>query len=410
VRNGYAVIFDSAEQIPETLLQTVINTVISVDNATLVFTFDIDKCYIFEDRIFRLLIDWGIIPINERIENFVAAPEILDRVIAENLPYAGQKMSEELRELCGGNFNMLKKLIWLINNKQDDYERVSTDVTSAYFHSVVEDKFRGLPKDLFDVFKKSSIIGKIFQSHVLESPDGFSISGVRAYLNKLEAMNVLIHKYLSEDIYEFNPDGMHDGVLNCIEPHEKIEWEKILRHYYITKLESGKSDYERIEYLWKIKKLSLSLGDRKTVFSTNRNLLYLYIKSSDDEKACTISKELLRYCKDECSDMQLYRLLAFHNAKLSIKLGYDRAALTALNLVHNVYPNDKDLYQSYYYAKCLYNCGNTDESYRETANLVEQLKSTAAKSVKNQPIYALVFMLATIQHHFGIEDNGMRIL
>ena len=407
LKDGCTIIFDQAEQIDTMVLKTVINTAISASQAILVFTFDLNQQALFENRIFRLLLDADIVP--QQVESITAKQEELNRVIMDKLPCAGKKMADKLQILCGGNFRHLNRLFWLVKNNQKDYDSVIDSVVATYFHSLVDDMFHDLPPELFRVFKQSSIIGKMFQRCVLESPDGFCIAGVRTYLDKLEAMNVLTHKYFENEFYEFNPDGMHDGVLACIEPHERVEWEQILLRYYKIRLKMERVDEQRMEYLYQIKRLVCSLNDQRSLFGINRHLLYLYMKHGDLQKARTVSGEMLQYCKNESDGRQLLRLLAFQNAKLNIQLWYHRDAFAAMELVQKFYPNDSGLYLMYYRALCLYNCDQTDEAYKESSALVARLKTTSSKPVKNQPIYALAYsLLATIRHHLRIKDGGAR--
>jgi tetratricopeptide (TPR) repeat protein len=407
LKDGYTIIFDQAEQIDAMVLKTVINTAISANQVILVFTFDLNQQALFENRMFRLLLDADIVP--QRIENIIAKPEELNRVILDKLSDAGKEMIDKLQVLCGGNFRHLNRLLWLVKNNQNDYNSVTDSVVTTYFHSIVDDMFHDLPPELFKVFKQFSIIGKMFQRCVLESPDGFCIVGVRTYLDKLEAMNVLTHKYFESEFYEFNPDGMHDGVLACIEPHERVEWEQILLRYYKIKLKMEQVNEQRMEYLYQIKRLVCSLNDQRSLFGINRHLLYLYMKRGDLQKALAISGEMLQYCKDETDGRQLLRLLAFQNAKLNIQLWHHNDAFAALELIQKFYSNDGGLYLMYYRALCLYNCDQTDKAYKESSTLVARLRTTSSKPVKNQPIYALAYsLLATIQHHLHIKDDGAR--
>jgi Tfp pilus assembly protein PilF len=407
LKDGYAIILDQAEQIDAMVLKTVVNTAISSNQATLVFTFDLNQQMLFENRIFRLLLDADIVP--QQVESIIAKQEELNRVITDKLPGAGKEMVDKLQILCGGNFGHLNRLFWLVKNNQKYYDSVTDLVVTTYFHSIVDDMFHDLPPELFRVFKQSSIIGKMFRRCVLESPDGFCIVGVRAYLDKLEAMNVLTHKYFEDEFYEFNPDGMHDGVLACIEPNERVEWEQILLRYYKIRLKMEQVNEQRMEYLYQIKRLVCSLNDQRALFGINRHLLYLYMKYGDLQKARIVSGEMLQYCKNEPDGRQLLRVLAFQNVKLNIQLWYHNDAFAVVELVQKLYPDDGGLYLMYYRSLCLYNCDQTDEAYKESSALVSRLRTTSSKPIKNQPIYALAYsLLATIYHHLHIEDDGAR--
>ena len=406
LKDKHTIIFDQAEQIDETVLKMVINIAGLAARMTLVFTFDLNKQQLFDNRAFRLLLDADIVP--QQVEVITAKKEDLASVIADMLPDAGKELADNLQALCGGNFGHLKRLVWLVKNQQKYFDHIADTVVTTYFRSLVDDIFHDLPPDLFRIFKQSSVIGKMFQSCVLESPDGFCILGVRAYLDKLEAMNVLVQHYLEEDMYEFNPDGMHDGTLACIEPHDRVKWEQILLHYYKIKLKTEQIHEQYMEYLYQMKRLVRSLNDQRALFGINRHLLYLYMKQPDLQKARIVSGELLQYCEDLPEGRQLLRLLAFQNVKLNMELWYPGDALAAVELVQKLYPNDDGLYLLYYHALCLYYCDQTDEAYKKSSMLIVRLKKTSVNPANNQPIYALAYsLIATIQYHLHLNDDGV---
>ncbi len=409
VQDGYTIIIDNAELINVDILKSIINAVISISNAILVFTFDIDCKYIYQCKIYRKLIEWDVISNSVRQENFCAPLETFRMIITDRLPKISKVMIDELLEISNLNFNNLKNLIWLIINKCYSLDKVSDEIIAEYSSSLVEEKFSSLPGDLFDVLKKTSVIGEIFNKCILESPKGFHISGVKAYLEKLEAMNVFIRHYLDDDIYQYASNTIHIGVMKRIEPSEKIEWEKVLLNYYLEKIRLEKSDDIMLDHLRQIRRLSCSLNDNETAFFANKILFRLYLKIGDLHKAVNTLDELINLCKEYIQDESLCQFFYFYKTVINVKLGFSKEALDTVNIIRNEYPYISPLYTQYYYAKCLYNEGDVDQSYVEIINLSNKLKPTSKEAVENQPIYAMTYsLLATIQHHFGIADYGQR--
>lgn len=409
VQDGYTVIIDNAEFINETILKLIINTIITINEAVLVFTFDIDHKYIYQCKVFRLLIEWDIILIETSQKNFYVSNEIFEKFIVDNLFGVSQRMIYELSEITNKNFNNLKKLIWLIKNKNHNLDKINDSVVAEYTYFLIEEKFSDLPDDLLKLLKKSSVIGKVFQKRILESSMGFNISGAKLYLEKLEKMNIFIRKYLNNEAYQFISDKMHTGILESIEIDEKIEWEKILLSYYLENLQTEKLNDKIIEHLIQITRLSESLNDYETIFFANKKLMYQYLKIKDIDKVIISINKLIILCKDHIRDLNLFYFVCFYKIKIYIKIGIYKEALDTINSIKDDYLYGSKLYVQYYYAKCLYGSGDVDQSYKETLNLREKLKSTSLKAIENQPIYALTYsLLATIQNHFGIGDNGLR--
>lgn len=408
IQDGYVLIIDEAEQIDESLLKTIVNTILSSENSTIVFTFDINCEYLYKSRIFRQLIEWDLVS-SKPMANFSANAGEFNTLIEKSLPGVSEKLKAELIETSNYNFSNLKRLLWLVINRQLDHSRISEDVFAEYSYFLVEEKLSNLPNDLFNILKKSSIIGEIFQSCILESSDGFHVLGVKAYLQKLEATNMFIQSYLRDDVYQFISNKIYNGVLKSMEPHEKLESQRILLNYYMAKLYSERVGDNILEHLRQLKRLSYDLNNHEIMFFTNKKLLFRYLKIGDIAKAKKVLNDLLIFCKDHLDDNMLYLYLSYYKIRLDMNVSCYHDALDRIEDIKRSFPNGRNLYLQYYYTRSLYGIGNVDLSYQEATKLSTVLKATSSRATENQPIYALTYsLLATIQHHFGIEDYGNR--
>lgn len=408
LKDGYVLIIDEAENINEALLKTIVNTALSNTDSTIVFTFDVDCESLYKSKIFRQLIEWDFVP-SKTLTNYCAGRDQFAILIKNAIPDISEEMISELIETSNYNFNNLKRLLWLVVNKQTDLKSINDDVISEYSYFLVEEKLSSLPKDLSNLLRKSSVIGKMFQSCILESPDGFHVLGVKTYLKKLEATNLFIQSYLCDDVYQFVSNRIYTGVLKSIEPHEKIESQQILLRYYMAKLTSELKDDRILDYLRQLKRLSYELNDHETMFFTDKRLLFLYLKIGDIAKARIVLTDLLVFCKEYMDDKMLHLFLSFYKIRLDMRVGCFNDALDGIHIIQQNYSNDINLYLQYYNARSLYGIGDVDHAYTEALKLEIALKATSSKAAENQPIYALTYsLLATLQHHFGIEDYGMR--
>lgn len=407
VMEDRVVIIDSAELIDVEILKILINTLIPLKSATIIFTFDIVSNYLYQNLIFRQLIEWNLVLDDNVQKNFRAPQLVFEEFVTQNIHDISSNMLSELLEISNYNFNNLKRLIWLAKNKQNSFNQLSEKVITEYSYVMIEEKFSDIPRDMLDVLKKSSIIGEIFQRCILESQGGFYILGVRRYLEELETMNIFIHTYLSNGTYQFLSNQVHAGVLKCIEPKQRIAWEQILLNYYLDRLKSAEIGNEILEYLIQIKRLSISLNEERISYFANRKLLYYYTKLQDVEKMLDILNELIQYCKNNKNDMGLLNFFCFYKVRTNIKIGAFPEALQSIDSIKLHFPYTHSLYLLYYHALSLYGEGNVDEAYIETLSLIKQLEPTSAKAIENQPIYALSYsLMATLKHHFGIDDCG----
>lgn len=407
VSEGRTIVIDCAERIDKEILIMVINMLKSMYSSNLVFIFDCNSKYLYQSDIFRLLIEWDFVSNTDSQLNFCAPSQDFEALIIEAFPNVQPVMLHELLEISNHNFTSLKRLFWLVKNKQKDFYKLSECVLHEYYYVLIEEKFSDIPKELFDVLKKSSVIGRIFQKCVLESQHGFQISGVRTYLEELEALDLFIHSYLNSETYQFVSDQIHVGVLKCIEPQQKIAWEHILLNYYLEKLKAKDISNEIFECLLQVKRLSISLNENSMTYFVNRKLLYQYSKLKDIVKSLTILDELVQYCKENTDDSSLYHYFCICKVRLNIKIGMFPAAIDSIQMIKARFPYSNSLYLQYYFALSLYGDGNVDQSYIEILDLIRKLAPTSANAVEDQPIYALSYsLMATLQHHFGIDDCG----
>lgn len=404
ILNGKAVIFDCAESISQDILELIINSLITFKSSNLIFTFDIDKSELYQNKIFRLLIEWNLVQ-NTFQDNFRSSTINLNKFIVLEIENISCDISNQLIEISNYNFNNLKKLIWLIKNKQTSFEEVSKQVLEEYSRAMIEEMFSDIPTDLFDVLKKSSIIGETFEKYILESKDCFNITGVNHCLKELEKMNLFIKSYINNETYQFISNQIHTGVLECIDSKQRKDWEKILLKYYMEKLKLDYNNEMLLENLNHIKHISKSLGDYEITYFANKRLFHHYLSISDNKKALEVITEIINYCNQHNKYSNLNKYLSLYKIKIQIQIGDFSDVIESINSIKPSFPNS--LYIDYYNALSLYNNGDIDESYLETKNLVSRLKSTSAKTERNQPIYALVYsLMSTLQNHFGIDDFG----
>ena len=64
---------------------------------------------------------------------------------------------------------------------------------------------------------------------------------------------------------------------------------------------------------------------------------------------------------------------------------------------------------NYYYAYCLYQTGDVDESYVKTKELVNYLKNTSGSNKHSHELFCMTYsLMATLQNHLDKADNGFR--
>lgn len=405
-QSNYVIIIDEAEYIDNKLLEIIVNTAILHKNSKIIFTFDIEYQHIYDSSIFRKLIEWDLVPSKKQM-NFRTDTEKFVSVIKNAIPEAGERLINELIRTSNYNFYNLNTLLWLVQNKQADYTKIHNDVIVEYSCKYVEKKLSNLSTKVQDVLAKSSLIGEMFQSSILESTDGFNVSGVKTYLDTLEQTSMFIQSYLEDDTYQFISKETYTGVLKNIDPGEKIDLQRILLKYYMTKLAIEREDSKILLYMQQLKRLSYELNDHKIMLFIDKKLFFWFIKIGDILKAKNILADILLFFKEHSEDNMLYLYLIYYKIRLDMSTWDFKDALEEIAIAKKKFSNDNNLYLQYYYAKSLYGVGAVDQSYIETKQLVSTLKATSIKAIENQPLYALTYSLfASIQHHFGIEDYG----
>ena len=345
VNDKEGIIIDNAEKINEEVLKLFIN-IVKESNKNLIFIFDISYKDLSKSHIFLKLLDWNIIDYNSVNGNFKVSQDIIKKYIFSSYPFISEDEADIILEITGYNFNNIKKLMW-INKTMDPYcKKLLSDAKIEYFQEWIECEFGKLSDELIDVLKKSSIIGEIFYKCILEDECGFNILGATDYLE--------------------------DPGINILN---------------------------------KIKEISVRLNDHALVFRLNHVLLYEYLKIEDYHKSIKILDELIEYTHNSIN---------FKHYLMSIKLQLqlDRGDFKKSLDIINQYINDSSYkgsqnYLKYYYTKCLYNCGDTDNAYKEIVLLIENLKHTSAAGTENQEIYPMAYsLMASIQNHLGLGDKG----
>ncbi len=406
VNDKEGIIIDNAEKINEEVLKLFIN-IVKESNKNLIFIFDISYKDLSKSHIFLKLLDWNIIDYNSVNGNFKVSQDIIKKYIFSSYPFISEDEADIILEITGYNFNNIKKLMW-INKTMDPYcKKLLSDAKIEYFQEWIECEFGKLSDELIDVLKKSSIIGEIFYKCILEDECGFNILGATDYLEDLEKKEIFIsnHKDWQNDTYKFITHDIYNTVLRSIPSHKKNEWMNILKMYYEKMYIENHYNNPGINILNKIKEISVRLNDHALVFRLNHVLLYEYLKIEDYHKSIKILDELIEYTHNSIN---------FKHYLMSIKLQLqlDRGDFKKSLDIINQYINDSSYkgsqnYLKYYYTKCLYNCGDTDNAYKEIVLLIENLKHTSAAGTENQEIYPMAYsLMASIQNHLGLGDKG----
>lgn len=408
LKEGYSIIIDNVESTSPELIELITNSIVYMGNSTLVLIFDLKKTkLLLESEIYRQLLDNDIIPANYNTDDYTAEFETLINFIDEFNLKLNDELKKEIINLSNKNFNNIKKIVTLINEKPYKIEELTEEIIDKYSICMVEDKMKNLDPEIKEILKKSSIIGDMFQKCVLESKDGFNCQGINEYLNKIEATNEFIQRYTStEDIYMFISSEIYKGIKNSIDTKEAISLQKILINYYMLKISSEENEDELIKYLVKLKVLAYEVNDNNRKIFADKRLLILYIKNKDISKTMEVLNDLLKFCGNNSEYKELYHYLIYYKITLNIKIREFDDALIDIDKVMNSLKKS-NLYLQYYNALALYGVGKIDESYEQVKEISKILKDTSNKPLDNQPIYALTYSLfATIQNHFGIDDLG----
>ena len=408
VKRKTGIIIDNSELIDENTLKLIVN-IAKQQKRQMVFIFDVPYQKIYESNTFLKLVEWDIIDFDEDINDFRANIETLREFVTKRYPLIKNKELDTLIKITGYNFNEIKKLMW-INKIKCNNDFLSNEAVEDYYKNRLEDELANIPPVLVDVLKKASIIGEIFEKYPLERKNGFNILGISDYLNDLENAEIFISKYLSKkDYFKFVNNDLYKVIISSIASFQKIEWYKILEKYYIQVLDGNSCEYTKLEALNKAKNSALKLNDFQKVLEANQVLLFQYINNNDLLKAIATIDEILDNTQIK-SDKNYIDYLLSIKMQILIEVGEYRKALKIVELfLSDLRYRGSEDYLKYYYARCLYDCGDIDSAYNETIGIIKKIKKTSLKGNSNQKIYPQIYsLMASIQNHLNLDDDGIK--
>lgn len=402
------IVIDSADRINEKTFNLIINTFLSLQNKTVVLSFDVSKKQLINISNFRKLMQICDPLFLESVTEYVCPDKIVIEWLKSNYPKINSNEYTKILSLTNKNFRNINTLMWHNKIANDGAAVISQEVIYNYLNHYIDAKFKELPQELLQTLKKSSVIGNIFNKKVLEDPNCFNIFGVTEYLKELEDMRIFIKSYIEDPYsYMFISEEAHSAIYKSIEIKVKKEWLQILRSYYYGILD-GLNDDELLTVLHKIKNIESALNNDRATLRLNLQLLAVYSKNNDVLKALSVANELY-YQINETSLNGLKQFIFIYLINHYISEGMNSRVLELFDKTNNFRFFDGSLlYLNYYKAKCLYNVGKTDQALEIIKQLNENLKSTSAETT-NQPIYSLVYSLsAAIENHLKINDGGSR--
>ena len=402
------VIIDNAEKIDADSLTLVVN-LSKMFNLAIIFIFDVSYTCLHKIDSFMKLIEWDIIDINEKLADYQVELNVLERFVQHECPTLETHECETILHITGYNFNEIKKLIWINKIISNGSSKISEKAISEYRINKIEMQLSQLAPKLSEVLKKSSIIGQVFEKYPLESAHGFHILGLSNYLHDLELLGTFISKLIyKKDYYHFITPEIYDAISSSIHSSQKCEWQEILLNFYIYKFNHSSFEYEKKDLLFKARQAAIELTDDTTVTLLNRVLLYQFLLEEDYNKAITIIDELI---VNDCAENKTYlEYLLLLKLRLLLCIGDYRRALDITNqyVLSPNYAGGEDN-MLYYHVRCLYNCGDIDSAFFYVKLLIKKLKNTSKAGVTEQQLYPLAYsIMASIQNHLGIEDQGKR--
>lgn len=409
ISKGYTFIVDNAEKVSVDALALIINTALAsnADHFHIVFIFDVPRRNLLENEIYRTLLEWNVLSLLTIPDDFISTNT--SEFILENIPSATPELVFEIESLTGKNFNLMIRLIWLHQLNDSKGTKLSQATIEQYTNIYTNEMLVKLPDGLRLLLRKSSIIGEVFSKKVLESPVGFNISGVKAYLDKIVRISSFIDHYVNDDLYKFESGELFQSVLDSVEPEERVKWTKIVINYYLNRYHSRKTREDTLPFINKLAFLSSDVNDKRLEFLANCNLLFEYSEKDDADNILHIFRILTENPYLE-SDRHLRYYITVWMVRYLISKSLYEKALEIIKENDFAYAQCSNSFTLLYYkAFCLFNCGNVDESYTITAQLCRNFVGKAEIQSNNSPVYALTFsLMATLQNHFGIEDSGLK--
>lgn len=400
-------VIDNSEQADESSLKLLVNLA-KQHKKNMVFIFDIPFKDLYKIKSFSKLIDWDLINYNDINNDYTAEITELKNFISKKFSYVPNSDYNKIIKLTKNNFNEIKRLMWISKSKGNKNNPLSNEIINEYLKNRLEEDLAYISPELYDVLKKSSVIGEIFEKKPLEDKTGFNILGITNYLEEIEKLDIYITKYFAKKgTYKFLSNGIYNAIISSVSASQKKEWHQILEKYYIQSFEYANSRSEEMEFLINAKRSAIQINDFQTIFKLNQVLLFKYLNFNDYSKSILIIDEIL-------NDSLIKNKISYLSYLLSIKMnllmemGEYREALKIVEsfLLDEHYKGSMD-YLKYYYVKCLYNIGDIDKAYHEIKELLNNIKRTS-KEGNNQKIFPLVYsMMSTIQNHLNFDDNGL---
>ena len=401
------IIIDNTEKIDIDTLKTIVNDSKLLE-IPIVFIFDIPYRFLHTYEPFIKLLEWNIIDTKNQLVDFCVELRVIQQFIQNECPFFNDAERKKLLHITGYNFYEIKKLVWINKICNSDAKELSSQAIFDYQQNRIENQLSRLEPVLSDVLKKSSVIGQVFEKYPLESIHGFHILGLSHYLHELELFGNFISKLFDRrDYYQFISTELHAAIFSSIRSSQKSEWQELLKNYYIYLYNHSSLDSIKTESLSKAKHMALELTDQATVDRLNRVLLYQYMNEHDPQRAIRIIDELSDN-KNENKTYQDYLTLTKLNLLLSIGDYRQSLFITRKYVMSKDYTGSLD-YLIYHHVRCLYNCGDIDNALLYINILIKRIKYTSKSGTLEQRIYPLAYsMMASIQNHLGLEDNGKR--
>lgn len=405
--NTYCII-DSVESFPPSILDNLMNKLISVKWKAIILIFDLSKEQLVDDTNFNMIWKAGIIPRNYKYTNFFADKNDFYLYLGEDFPELNKSSYDKIVELAGYNFNNINRLMLFNNIYNENAEEVDIRALSRYINEHIQIKYKDIP-DADILLQKASIIGEKFACDALESQDGFGYDAASDYIKKMEELHGFIKKCMDKN-YEFISHDVYVGIFDSISNVNKQNWVKVLIQYYKEQYKQCKSDTKQIEILLQLNKLYKLLPTcmvaRKSVCFL---LLYQYRKLNQTYYALQIAREII----DDLGTVTNPSERAFvQNYQIQILMQMGEYA-QALEIICTI--NDTDPYIGskmlirYYYAYCSFQTGNIDQAYTITNELVDYLKNTSGSNNHPQELFCMTYsLMATLQNHLDIDDGGLR--
>ncbi len=403
-------IIDSIENIPESIFSTSINKIISAEWKSIILIFNVEKEKLADCNNFNMLWDAGKIPINYKYTNFTAKEEVFYAYLENNFPNLNRDSYNNIIKVTNYNFNQISRLMLLNSLHSDNEKEISPRALSRYINELTHKIYKDIP-DADILLQKASLIGEQFTCDALESSDGFGYDAASAYIKQMNDIHGFIRSCITfNSDYEFISHDVYESVFDTIAYENKVSWVKILIQYYKHQYERSIDNCVRITILNRLdslyKLLPAHTAERKVICFL---LFYQYQRANKMHYALQIAQEIIDELANEltpieCAFIQNYQINTF------FQLWEYSKALEILNVIitSSRYIGSRMLIK-YYYAYCLYQTGDVDESYVKTKELVNYLKNTSGSNEHSHELFCMTYsLMATLQNHLDKADNGFR--